>query len=120
MRLGGFSWSDRRLSGNCSLHVAWGTGAGQCCTAVGRSGADGDREMCLEGARVEERGADPRVWPFATLNAKILPRFVRCHLGLGETCVLFPKVEQTCGDRLAACDTESLLVAFVWPFLRSC
>lgn len=76
--------------------------------------------MCLEGAKVEERGADPRLWPFAALNAKILPRFVRCHLGLGETCVLFPKVEQTCGDRLAACDTESLLVAFVWPFLRSC
>lgn len=32
--------------------------------------------------------------------------------------VLFPKLEQTCGDRLLACDSESLLVAFVWIFFE--
>lgn len=43
------------------------------------------------------------------------------HVVTWDLCfraVLFPKLEHTCSDRLAACDSESLLVAFVWPFFE--
>lgn len=72
--------------------------------------------------RGSQGGVEGCISQIVALSAEILPRF--CTLSPGtrrDLClgvVLFPKLGQTCSDRLATCDSESLLAAFVSPFFE--
>lgn len=101
---------------------------GRWCAAAGRSGGTGDQEMHLEGAEVEMSGADHSCWlmeigcrsqtaALLDLNTEILPYFAHCRPGLVGTyasglysvrAAAFPKLQQTCGGRVAQWQTGLL------------